>query len=235
MEEDSKAYEELYLAWQAANKRADNSRRELNETIERNGALREERDDARRWAAAWKESAKANHDAYQDGFLTKKRTRQAILEFIQERNEALALVGALREAVRVVLDYKAGHREFNFSHLTLAEQGQLHYDCWISTVKPRLDAALALTPPAALEELKVQLQESSPLAAQIFAYREVLMFYGTGGNHSELVPSDGGQRARAALLRDAPTALAELEARVKGEERRLVVETINARYEAADD
>ena len=56
-----------------------------------------------------------------------------------------AAVPDLLAACELVLDYKAGRGEFDFSHLTLAEQGRLHYDCWISTVKPALDSAIART------------------------------------------------------------------------------------------
>lgn len=59
-----------------------------------NRRLRRERDDARRWAAAWKEGARANHDAYQGVFID---YREAMRQYDAQQKRACEVEALCRE------------------------------------------------------------------------------------------------------------------------------------------
>ena len=61
--------------------------------------LKQERDDARRWAAAWKESARANHDAYQNEYLVGRQHYQVAVKFEADNAQFAAQVAALHRAI----------------------------------------------------------------------------------------------------------------------------------------
>lgn len=61
---------------------------------EENQELRRERDDARRWAAAWKESAKANRDAYQGAHFN---YQEAMRQYNEQQKRACEAEALLKE------------------------------------------------------------------------------------------------------------------------------------------
>ena len=155
--------------------------------------LKQEHDDARRWARAWKALAREYWD-YQ------KESLPSVMEQLKERDELAAQVEALRLALDEVRDILAPTRAGPFADIAgcLAERG-------FNIVEKAL--ALALTPPAALAELEVRVRREE----RERCIQKAKWFYDRHGYFANNDPDDMANTASAATAGAIIDAIREAE------------------------